>query len=98
MSYAFDTLVQVWQKRVDPLIEDRELATLFETLFEEMHDANHTAKRPDARGKLWGDAVNKSPLVGEAARRLEQKDKKMDGIEVFEESSDGEDDGEVGGA
>ncbi len=60
-------------------------ASFFEMLFEEMHDANHTAKRPDARGKLWGDAVNKHAGVGKAARRLEQKDKKMDGIEVFEE-------------
>lgn len=89
MSYAFDTLMTAWRKRVEPLIQDRDLAMMFETLFEEMHSANHTAQRADARGKLRGDAVNKHVGVGKAARRLEQKDKEMDGVEVFDAPQEG---------
>ncbi len=77
MSYAFDTLVMVWCKRVDPLIEDRDLAMAFEMLFQEMHSANHKVNLPTSR--ISGDGVNKDVQVSKAARRLEECDCRLDG-------------------
>jgi hypothetical protein len=85
MSYAFDTLMAVWRRRVEPLIEDRDLAMMFEMLFEEMHSANHSSQRPDGRGTMRGDAVNKHVGVGRAVRRLDQKDREMEGVEILSE-------------
>lgn len=85
MSYAFDTLMAVWRRRVEPLIEDHDLAMMFELLFEEMHSANHTAQRADARGTMHGDAVNRHPGVSRAVRCLDEKDCEMDGAEILSE-------------
>lgn len=85
MSYAFDTLMAVWRRRVEPLIEDRDLAMMFELLFEEMHSANHGTQRADGRGNLRGDAVNRHPGVSRAVRRLDEKDREMDGAEILRE-------------
>lgn len=81
MSYAFDTLVQVWQKRVDPLIEDRDLAMLFGMLFEEMHSANHVVQYPGSQVK--GDGVNQALGVVKSARRLEEYENGAAGMPVL---------------
>jgi len=76
MSYAFDTMGRVWQKRIRPLVKDEKLAVYFEMLFEEMHSANHAV--PDAKGVFKGDGINKHAGVTKAARRLEEHDKALD--------------------
>ncbi|KKM57645.1 hypothetical protein LCGC14_1550560 [marine sediment metagenome] len=79
MSFAFDTLMSVWMKRVRPGITDATLAYRFEDLFEEMHSANHDV--PDANGIFKGDGVNKSGHVTRAARDLEEYDRVLDSSE-----------------
>lgn len=82
MSFAFDTLMSVWTKRVRPGITDDTLAYRFEALFEEMHSANHNV--PDAKGIFKGDGVNKDSRVTRAARELEEHDRVLDGEEPRE--------------
>lgn len=65
MSYAFDTLSAAWQRLRQQLPEehrDAALATRFEFMLEELHDANHRVN----------DAINKDARVTEHARRLQQ--------------------------
>lgn len=64
MSYAFDTLSRAWAKLRDELPEPTRsgmLATRFDFMLEELHEANHRLK----------DAVNHDARVTHHARQLD---------------------------
>lgn len=77
MSSAYDTQMRVWRKKIEPLVEDKQLTWLFEELMNDMHDANHKCTHQDSNTN--GDGVNKDKNVARSARRLAEHVEDTDG-------------------
>ena len=64
MSYSFDTLMRAWRKleaQLPPETQSGEVAFRFNTMLEEIHEANHRLN----------DAVNHDARVTKCAMRLD---------------------------
>jgi len=64
VSFCYDTMAKAWATLAQQLPEEvqaGELATYFEFLISEMHEANHRA----------GDVINKDARVSATARKLD---------------------------